>query len=88
MVVAKNKDWKSSFFKCYDQDLFNRYGIPLSEITTDMFRLSKSHSGPRQEAGNYSSMIIVQKVIRIVVTILNISTTQHMFPTTNYPTRQ
>ena len=39
---------KSSLRKCYcrHHDLFDRYGISVSQMTTDMFHLSSTLPGP------------------------------------------
>ena len=44
-LVAMLKSSLQKFY-CRPHDLVNRYGVSVSQMTTDMFRLSSSQSGP------------------------------------------
>ena len=44
LLVVKFKSSLRKFYGCH-HDLVNHYGAPVSQMTTDMFRLSQSQSG-------------------------------------------
>jgi hypothetical protein len=44
-IMVKLKSWLRKYYGRH-HDVVNRYGMSVSEITTDMFQLSVSQSGP------------------------------------------